>query len=292
MDEQANPKLELSEAIEACRPDSDDLSDPALARLAAELSLDSALAQRFRRVQRADRRIAAAMADVAPPAGLRERILVRLAEATAQPDADVESVSPSEAPSHELEELHAAPQRRRWSRRWLAIGVGAVAAAATLLAAVWINLPGGPTYTPQAVLVESQEFFAGDAFGDGELLSEAAPPRGLPLSPDVVRRSGIRWRQVDGLLGATGVAYDLPGPAGTRATLYVVRRTVPGLPDHPPRRPVLSTGGCALAAWQEGPLLYVLAVAGREATYRYHLDVPSGPVAQIPRPTLQSSKSV
>ena len=73
------------------------------------------------------------------------------------------------------------------------------------------------------------------------------------------------------------MAYDLPAING-RATLYVVRRTVPGLPSLPPSVPSHSTGGNSAAVWQQGDLLYVLVVQGDAATYSQYLDRSNGPL--------------
>ena len=71
----------LLEALEACRPGSADLSDPALAHLAAEIAVDPALERLYERLQQIDARVAAAFQEVPVPAGLAERISERLAEA-------------------------------------------------------------------------------------------------------------------------------------------------------------------------------------------------------------------
>ena len=70
---------EILEAMESCRPGSDDLFDPALAPLVEVLTLDPDLADRFQRQQQADAAVASAFRDVAVPDGLAERLLGRLA---------------------------------------------------------------------------------------------------------------------------------------------------------------------------------------------------------------------
>ena len=71
---------EILEAMESCRPGSDDLFDPALAPLVEVLTLDANLADRFRQQQHVDAAVASAFRDVAVPDGLAERLLGRLAE--------------------------------------------------------------------------------------------------------------------------------------------------------------------------------------------------------------------
>ena len=89
----------------------------------------------------------------------------------------------------------------------------------------------------------------------------------------------MRWQKVDSFLGCRAVAFDMSTPGGTRATLYVVKRSVSGLPTEPPLRPTLRTGGRSTAAWQSGPLLYVLVVEGEARGYKRLLNLPRGPVA-------------
>jgi hypothetical protein len=75
------------------------------------------------------------------------------------------------------------------------------------------------------------------------------------------------------------VAYDLPGPGGVRATLYVAHRDVPGLGSYPPAVPAAGgTAGYSAAAWQDGETLYVLVVEGDARAYRGLLNLSSGPL--------------
>lgn len=106
----------------------------------------------------------------------------------------------------------------------------------------------------------------------GELV---APPVEYPR--DIVKLDGVRWRHVDEFLGDPAVAYDLPTIHG-RATLYVVQRTVTGLPSMPPPSPRSSTGGRLAAAWQAGNMLYVLVVDGDARMYSSYLDQSHGPL--------------
>ena len=79
--------------------------------------------------------------------------------------------------------------------------------------------------------------------------------------------------------GRRGVVYDLPGPAGTSAALYVIdAEAAEGFDEAPALRP-FTTAGCCASSWQEGGLLYVLVVQGDPATYRAYLNLPRVPVA-------------
>jgi hypothetical protein len=104
-------------------------------------------------------------------------------------------------------------------------------------------------------------------------------PDDYPFSRDLYRDAGIRWRALDDFLGRGGVAYDLPEVGSSRATLYVVRCQIEGLPPVPPDGPVHNTGNCFTMAWQDGDLLYVLVYTGRSEYYQYYMGRPRGPLA-------------
>ena len=164
-------------------------------------------------------------------------------------------------------------------RRWLAVAAAALGTAAVLLAAVWLRKPPGPAYTPSAVLDQATEFFIRESPRRGGPTGRGAPRAEYPISREVLRTPQVRWRPIRGLLGCTGVAYDLSAPGGRRATLYVVSQAVAGLPAQPPLEPRPTTAGCSAAAWQENGLLYVLVVDGGPGVYRSYLRLPSGPFA-------------
>jgi len=75
-----------------------------------------------------------------------------------------------------------------------------------------------------------------------------------------------------------GVAYDLTGPNGRRATLYAIKVKVEGqLGESPPMRPAV-TQGVAVSAWQSGQVVYVLVVDGGTQEYRHFLRRLGGPL--------------
>ncbi|MGO9112881.1 MAG: hypothetical protein ACLP9L_26915 [Thermoguttaceae bacterium] len=285
----------LWEEMESCRSGSDDLSDPRFAELAARLAEDQELRGQFQRLQQADEAIRAAFVRVSVPAGLANRVSQHLAELAGlaelvptTPSANQLAVSdslevpPVTTPAYttppETMPSSPAPLREaseRASRRRLLVGLISLSAAAALLAAVWIQTHL-PHETPNSVLVKAMDFFGEDNQPFGELVSRAAPPTGYPLSGDIVRLQGIRWRQVEKFLDGPAVAYDLPTIRG-RATLYVVQRNVAGLPSFPPPTP-LSTGGKSAAAWQAENTLYVLVVEGDAGMYSSYLDQSHGPL--------------
>lgn len=255
----------LIEAIEACRPGSDDVSDPAL-DLAGPLAADPELDELYERCQRLDAQVAAVFGDVPVPEGLADRIVARLLAAERAPVAAVEV----EAPAADRAEPQASPRApRRVGRRWLA--AAAVAAGLAVSAAIFlVQFDRKPPLTARQIQSGALDFAMQDAdrFGTGELLTESNEPAELPYSRALYQFRGTRVRPVDGLLGRSGVAYDVTGQFGHTATLYVFRAHPAGtsplpddLPSEPPRfRDTDRTGGYCSATWRSGDVLYVLVV--------------------------------
>jgi hypothetical protein len=276
----------ILEALEVCRGGTDDLSDPAMARLAAEMAADPRLRQARDRLARLDERLAESLADVPVPEGLRVRILNRMAAAKVEAAADtaLEPQGKDETPAAEPP-TPRSDGRRPVSRRWLlVVGGGSVAAAAALLALVIVNLPSTKPFSAEQVAERATQFFISVDAAPGRLVAESSPPDDFPAPKigvfDSKRAPGIRWRQVDGLLGGRGVAYDLPGPGGgTAATLYVLRGVTAELPSRPPTWPDLLTANGAAGAWQSGELVYVLVARGGERAYRSCLKFDTGTLA-------------
>ncbi len=240
MDNEQIQDLRLLEAMEVCRPGSDDVADPDLAYLAACLATNPELDEAYERLQRLDAAVAKAFGEVPVPEGLAERILDRLKQADVQPAP----VTPLEALQGDEsvppgEPVASVPQKQAVSRRWVLIGgTGLVLAGSLLMALV---LQGDRTVFTEAQVQEMAiRFFdtESSAAGEGRLVVESPPPQELPISPRVLKHSQIRWRSVAQFLGQAGVAYDLTRPNGARATLYVIRQTVAGAPAfRPPCRP-------------------------------------------------------
>ena len=296
MDHRSGSRQRLWEAMESCRSGSDDLSDLRFADLAARLAEDPEFRGQFQRLQEADEAIKVAFAKVLVPVGLADRISRRLAEPVTIADSgsqlaasSPQAVSSSpEVPALAMPSVTAPavvvgdgsiPRReptQRLSRRRLLVGFSGLAAAAALFAAVWIQTHLPRPETPNSVIEEAMDFFGKDNQPIGELVSRVPPPAAYPMSRDIVPLQGIRWRHVATFLDGPTVAYDLP-TLGGRATLYVVQRSIPGLPSMPPTMP-LSTGGKSAAAWQAGAALYVLVVEGDAGMYSSYLDQSHGPL--------------
>lgn len=256
----------LWEAIEACRPGSDDLADPGMADLAAELDRNPRLNALFQRLQKLDVAVAGAIQDVPLTPGLADRVLSAVAAQEAL-----------QAPSPDRRQP-AARRRPNRARPWFVGLAGAM--AAMLLVGLGLLQRSRFDENAGSVLEAAVDFFAHDAQAPGLLLSTTPPPWGFAPSRHVRLTPRTCWRRVSDLLGVGGVAYEIGvGPGAPRATLYVVRRSVAGLPDQPPASPQYGTAHCWTAAWQEGQVLYVLVVAGERRDYERLLNMPLGPLA-------------
>jgi hypothetical protein len=303
--EYSNPdRLRLLEALEACRPGSDDFDRLLEARSREAVRADAGLTARYRRLQRLDGVIGRAFADVPVPVGLDARLMAALAadalvgrvEASSSEAsrgenswgeasrAQVSRAQESRVAAPTSNPLHAsaaAPvEPARFSRRgWLAVCGATAAATAAGLAGLWLlrsNRPGEMTV----------EQLLDEAFALHEQLEDRLPPAvevdlrnppvDFPMSAKISRRAGIvpRRRPLDGrLLGRPGSAYELAGPGAPRATLYVLgdgsgSHGVVGVPDSVSGHPDKTTGNRALGAWREGGLLYVFVVEGDAERYR------------------------
>lgn len=278
MDSQPIRDERILEALEVCRPDGDDLSDPAMADLAEQLGANPELKRLYERLRRVDAELAVAFQDVPVPEGLAQRIIDRLTAARAEQAATTIVDQASEAPATPLvAQLAARPTRS--SRRRLLAAAGLFTTGAAVLVAALIYLNTRNIYDEPTVLRDAVGFFTNEGAQPGHLLSDRDPPEDYPISRDVRRLPGTRWREISGFLGCKGVAYDLPGPGDTvRATLYVVKLSVKDLNNAaPPALPKQDTGGYCSAAWRDGKLLYVLVVRGNKRDYDDCL-APLGPV--------------
>ena len=221
-----------------------------------------------------ERTLEDAFQDVPVPEGLEQRILERLASAAPIAAVSIAECSPEPTTA-------VAVRRRRPARRWWWLLAGS-AVAACVLVAVFVRMQSPSDYGKSEVLDVGMAFFDEGATQSDPLAPEQRPAvlADYPISRDVLQPPGTRWREISGFLDRRGVAYDMKGWGGRRATLVVVhyRRAIAGLPSKPPPRPLRTTGGRSAAAWQADGLLYVLVVDGRQHVYGRFLNLPRGPL--------------
>jgi hypothetical protein len=230
----------IREAMEACRPGSDDLADPAMAFLAEKLAADPELAEAFGRLQLIDASVAEAFRDVPVPEGLADRINARLAAVRNGQKAAAEAPQAGEVLAFEVassepvssDRVSSEPDRSepvawatpRLSRRWVLAGAGSLVAAASLVLGVWLASRGPQVRELQEVCDAARSLFDADPNAMGELVAKVEPPAAYPLGPDfdVSKFPAVRWRRISNLAGCKGVVYDLGEPGAPRAALYVV----------------------------------------------------------------------
>lgn len=254
-----NDQRWILQAIDACRPGSKDLDRPEFHSLAVRVREDPRIAELYRRVQRLDRRIATTFQAAAVPGGLEQRILRGLeASAAMRPVANSGRAVG-----------HAAPWRRR------VMGIVAAAAAVLVIVGAWWIWSSGPRITTDNIWTMAARWCEG--VDPQSWRPMATAPDGYPTSPRVLARP-FGWQPVRPALGGGGVLYDLSGPAGPPALLLVIRSRVEGLPTRPPGQP-LWTQNRSMAAWQSGPLLFVLILDGPPERYRRYVDNRPPPLA-------------
>lgn len=245
---------DLLVALDACRADHRDEELPEVS--AAIAAHPPRLVERARRrLQQADRAIAAAMEQVPVPEGLGERILANLAH---QPPPACAAESDEPGPTSARPRPWSMVRLRCVSRRKvLAVAVPGMVAVLVL------TLVFRPRHEPlDAAQIDqfARDFYATDDHDAG--LVHTAPPRQFP--PDVRLAAPMQgWRRLaHGFFGVPTVAYELVTHRRARATLYVVDSRSLTLTGIGPSPTPVATGGIAIGAWQSGDKLYVLVVQG------------------------------
>jgi hypothetical protein len=265
---------EILEAMEACRPGSDDVSRPEMAALSARLAASPALDRTYKRLQKLDGALVLAFRDVPVPEGLGDRILAAIAADAGESASHAAGVAPT---------VWRNTTGRRKTTRRVALGAMASAVAAALVAAVvWPYWHRPISHDPEAILSAAITFANNDPCEGGLPWPQTADAlaREYPISAIAGRYPRIQWRPIRGFLNRDGAAYDITSREGIRATLYVVGASGEGLPGEPAGLPYPAGRRCA-TAWRENGLLYVLVVWGDQRDYERFLAPAhgTGPVA-------------
>ena len=126
-------RQKLDEAIDACRPLSDDLDQPQFAELAKRIETDGQIRRLFERSQAFDTAVARAIKqDIDVPIGLAERVLASLKSMQQQESAPSDcQVLPAQASGDSVSSDSKASRAGTSRRRWLVglVSAGSVAAA-------------------------------------------------------------------------------------------------------------------------------------------------------------------
>jgi len=271
----------LHELLDACRPGSDDLAQPEMAKARAELETNATARRHAARVEQFDRHVAAALHDVPLPEGLRERLLAKLAANATPAEVSAKVDSVIGVGGEAIPSAHAAGGRRR---RFVLATMGALAAlAACALIAVSLSSGDahwGPVTVAEAAAPTLEEY----------VLRIKAPNAGelpaYPLSQFVLAGRQPPRFKVGNIAGCSGVAYRLQSRQGVPGVLFVLKpwASLEGFPSRP-ATPQVDTAGRIAVSWAEQGRLYVLVFNGTTKDYPGFLR-QSGPIAMADAPRL------
>jgi hypothetical protein len=257
----------MLDAIESCRPASDDLFTPELSDVAEHIAVDPGCDRYYERLQNLDLKISAAFHDVEIPPGLEQRVLAKVELARLE---DALFGYEDETLATAASTLPCPRKEPRNTRRRFLLSSGVLAAAISIFFVIFWNLRPSTDWTRQTAEERAMQFFNAENVAPGQLLAKTPCPAEFPLSNQIRRFRDTSWRPVENFLGKTGIAFDLPSANGERATLYAIEQTIPDLGPMPLDNPS-NTGGCCVAAWQENGLTYILVVRGNQNTYQNYL---------------------
>jgi hypothetical protein len=264
---------EIQQAVDACRPGSEDLQGPEMAALSEAVQSDPEVRRCYERSQQFDAAVSWAFRDVPVPVGLADRLL-----AAVGPSSEQSTAKPSELvslPSTDRDIQIAANQGSRWpqrrNRRIWTVAAGTLTAAAAL-AVFLLVVPYFGAEEPQA-----GDRLAGDIVAWTDLVVrqgwnedlQAAQVHERPLDR-TVRASPQRWCSIATAYDSQTIVYDIAPPGGALALVFCMRSKsrTSSLPDIPPWNAFSATGGLTLGVWRRGDMVYVLVVGGGARRYR------------------------
>ena len=274
----------LNEAIDACRPGSDDAQSPELQMLAQAIASDPSTRRRYEQCQQLDAAIGRAIREpIDPPAGLAERLLAAVSaengetsalqtatEPLPNPVADVAPAEKSSAPNSASAGNTSAGNTRR--QIFTAAAALAVVAACVATFFWW---PNGQLSTEQfANLVKQWD----DHVSDQNWPWNAADQRFREHFSDIVVQGEFRrWTVFTTRYSKTTAAYEL-SQMGVRAKLFCfpTNMATPEIPTKFPGSLLSSTGGLCIGAWKSGGLVYVLVVEGSVDDYNSFIEYQIG----------------
>jgi hypothetical protein len=185
----------ICDALESCRPASDDLFSPELADVAKFIESNPRWEEIYERIQNIDMKISAAFHDVEIPADLEPNLLTSLANAANRREGEAAAEPTASQESHSLRSS-LSQKRTAVSRRWFFAASGILTAAAALFFVIFYGLNNVGDYSKQRVLTDALGFFAADIpVGQGRLLKDTPAPKKYPFSKAVGAFRGIRWRE-------------------------------------------------------------------------------------------------
>jgi hypothetical protein len=249
----------IREAMDACRPNSQDLHDPELREVADILQNDDEARKMFERSQRLDAKLRTTIREVDVPVGLEQRLLAQLnTSASADPAVDMPLVTAvTEVATRSLDVAQTASwnqrQRHTFSRRriWMVV-----------VTAVSILVIAGIFFTrPSTLTVERLSALATEWTKQAQLEGDARwkPVTGEQLSP--LLRRAHRWKPLDTDLDPKAMILDLSRRGGKRLFVFQFqpKQQVVPLPSVPLKGLQVS-GQWHMGAWMEQQGVVYIAV--------------------------------
>ena len=265
---------DMKQAIEACRPGSDDVSLPEMSHLAEAIRQDPGIRELYDRTQQSDAVIVNAFRNVPVPEGLEARLLEAVREADHGKSLDQRPSPRSIRPSGvDTAEAGCTFPRRR-GRKWFRTAISLTAMAMTLLITVAYLNRSRPEPIPSDQLRAEVSAWRDLVvrYGWREDI-DSATSRNRPLDADIVAMPG-RWCQIETRYDSATMVYDLASPGAEFACVYCmhIRTGNSDLPTTPPLTPHRPTGRISIGVWRHGDMVYVLAVEGDSDRYSEFLD--------------------
>lgn len=252
----------IQEAIDVCRPDTDDLQFPELTDVAAQINNDARLAQLVSRVQSTDKRIIEVMGQGRLPEGIEQRLLDRLELAKRQgSSAEMQAVVSNQVETR---------GDRVWWRSRRGLLLMGLAAVLLIGATTGILSMGNERLMLENLDGLAEQWHQTVHSEDG--WQPDPPPSGYRIPKRIKFRTG-RWKSFACPADRSAVAYNLtdPGAPNLKATLFVIRTTIDGLDNSPPTAENW-TMGRSISAWQSGEFVYVIVIEGRQKRYFKYVD--------------------
>lgn len=264
---------EIQQAIDACRPGSDDLQQPEMAALAEAVRQDPDVRRRYECSQQFDASVIGLFRDVPVPAGLADRLLTAIEPSLGQATAD--SQTPVTPLSSERDAQEAVEKARHWPhrkrRRIWAITAGSLTAAAAL-AGFLLLVPYFSVAEPRPNDRLPDEILAWEDAVVRQGWNENMQTDQVVRRPldRAVRVTPQRWCSIATAYDAQTIVYDVAPRGADMALVFCMQCRVRSstLPDMPPWNAFSATGGLTLGVWRRGDMVYVLVVRGGLRRYR------------------------
>ena len=238
-----DPKF--TDAIEACRPNHDDLELPEMQAAVHAMQADSRLREFRDQVRAVDIQITDAMKSVDAPDGLEDRILAKL------PNEPLVSIKGDDASAVVTTSSRSKGSRRS---RW------AIYAAACMFVAGLVALVVVIQSWPEPLNENALSELAASEIRQLSPDAWVAVPNSVPKSSKLRRDLTSRYQKLGDVH-----AFQFGGGKG----LLLVRKAkvASSVADRPPTVPVSRTNGWLFGSWQEKGHVYTLAVQGTLRDY-------------------------